>query len=145
MIGGRDYTADKKVDKMSAKINEELGRDAILRVDFIVDAELKLLYSACTFFIWLSDYEGFGLPVLEAMANSVPVITSDSTSLKEVAGNAALLIKNNSDTEEIYRTMKLMTIDESLRQTLIGRGRERVKKFSWERCARITLGKLMSI
>lgn len=144
LIAGRDYTDGKKVDKMSAKINKELGRNAILRVDFVADTDLRLLYGACAFFIWLSDYEGFGLPPLEAMACGAPVITSDATSLKEVAGGAALLIKNNNDVEEIYQTMKQIIDDEGLRQKLSEQGREQAGKFSWERCAKITLEYLIS-
>ena len=116
-----------------------MGRQAILRVDFISDYDLKLLYSACAFFICLSDYEGFGLPPLEAMAFGAPVNHERSTSLKEVAGEAALLIKNNSDIEEIYQAMKKIIDDESLRFQLIERGREQAKKFSWEKCAEETL------
>ena len=145
LAGGRDYTSGRAVDKLAEKINRELGREAILRVDFIGDNELKLLYSACAFFIWLSDYEGFGFPPLEAMNVGVPVITSDSTSLKEVAGKAALLIKDNSDIEEIYRAMERLVEDEVLRQGLIAKGKEQAKKFSWERCAEETLNLLTSV
>jgi len=143
LIGGRDYTLGWAVDKLAEKINQELGRKAILRVDFIGDSELKLLYSACAFFIWLSDYEGFGLPVLEAMAGGAPVLTSDGSSLKEVAGEAALLIKDNSDVEEIYGAMKRLIGDENLRRELIRKGREQAARFSWEKCAKGTLEKLL--
>jgi len=143
LIGGQDYTDGKAVDKLAKKVNNKLKYEAILRVDFIGDEELKLLYSACAFFIWLSDYEGFGLPPLEAMAIGVPVITSDSTSLKEVAGQAALLIKNNFDTGEIYQAMKSLAENESLRQELIQKGKEQAAKFSWPSCAEKTLEKLL--
>lgn len=145
LLAGRDYTDGKSVDKLAQKANAQLRRPAVLRVDFVGDNELKLLYSACAFFIWLSDYEGFGLPVLEAMAGGAPVITSERTSLKEVAGEAALLIKNNSDDEEIYRAMKRLIGDENLRRELIVKGREQASKFSWERCAQDTLNNLLSV
>jgi glycosyltransferase involved in cell wall biosynthesis len=143
LIGGRDYTDGKAVDKLVKKVNNKLKYEAILRVDFIGDEELKLLYSACAFFIWLSDYEGFGLPPLEAMAIGVPVITSDATSLKEVAGQAALLIKNNSDTGEIYQAMKSLAESEILRQEFIQKGKEQAARFSWPSCAEKTLEKLL--
>ncbi len=140
LIGGKNYTQPLiDIDKLIKEKNNVLGRRAILRVDFIGDSDLKLLYSACAFFIYLSDYEGFGLPPLEAMSCGAPVITSNSASLKEVAGDAAFLIKNNSDVEEIYRAMKRLIDDETLRQQLVKRGGEQAGKFSWEICAKKVL------
>lgn len=145
LIAGKDRTKPQQhIDKLVSLLNEKLGRQAILQVDFISDNNLKLLYQACAFFIWLSDYEGFGLPPLEAMTNGTPVITSDSASLKEVVGSAAFLIKNNSDADEIYQAMKKIIDDDSLRSQLIGKGKEQAEKFSWERCAEETLKALMS-
>ena len=146
LIAGKDRTKpEQHIDKLVSLLNEKLGRQAILRVDFVGDNDLKLLYQACAFFIWLSDYEGFGLPPLEAMALGAPVITSDSTSLKEVAGSAALLIKNNSDVNEIYQAMRRLVEDENLRQELIRHGKEQAAKFSWEKCAEETLNGLIRI
>jgi len=143
LLVGRDYTENKSVNRLANEVNKKLGRSAILRVDFIEDNELKLFYSACAFFIWLSDYEGFGLPVLEAMSLGAPVITTDGSSLSEVAGQDALLIKNNNDIEEIYRAMHKITRDSVLRQELIARGREQAAKFSWKNCAEKTLETLL--
>jgi len=143
LIGGQDYTKNKSVDALVREVNEILGQQAILRVDFIPDSDLKLLYSACAFFIWLSDYEGFGLPMLEAMSLGVPVITSSSTSLKEVAGDAAILIKNNADVREIFAAMEKIKTDEILRLNLIVKGKEQAKRFSWEACAEKTLEALL--
>ena len=145
LIGGRDYTGGKSVDKLAKNINAKLGREAVLRVDFIAEDGLRLVYSACAFFIWLSDYEGFGLPPLEAMSLGAPVITTDGSSLSEVAGDAALLIKDNLDVKEIYRAMHKLTRDSILREELIVRGKERVKRFSWKDCAEKTLEKLLSL
>ncbi len=145
LFGGQDYTDGKSVEKLVKKMNERSGRKAILRVDFIGDDELKLLYSACAFFIWLSDYEGFGLPVLEAMSLGAPVITTDGSSLSEVAGQAALLIKDNSDVEEIFRAMHKITRDNALREELIAREKEQAAKFSWNECAEKTLKALMGL
>ena len=145
LIGGKDYTNDRSMDELIKEMNKKLGREVILRVDFIVDDELKLLYSACAFFIWLSDYEGFGLPPLEAMSLGAPVITTDGSSLREVAGNAALLIRDNLDVKEIYRAMHKLTRDSVLQEELIARGREQSAKFSWKTCAERTLEKLLFI
>lgn len=142
LLGGRDYTVGQAVDRAVKETNKALGREAVLRVDFIGDEELKLLYSAGAFFIWLSDYEGFGLPVLEAMSLGAPVITTESSSLSEVAGDAALLIKDNTDIKEIYRAMHKITRDNILREELIARGQEQAAKFSWQKCAEKTLKEL---
>ena len=115
-----------------------------MRVDFVADNELKLLYNACAFFVWLSDYEGFGLPPLEAMSCGAPVISSDSSSLREVINGAGLLIKNNSDTEEICQAMQRLAEDDVLRAELIRKGSVQAVKFSWQECAEKTLQLLIS-
>lgn len=145
LLGGQDYTQAQSVNGLVEKVNAEFGRQAILRVDFINDLELKLLYSACAFFIWLSDYEGFGLPPLEAMSLGAPVITTDGSSLREVAGQAALLVKNNADVEEIYQAMWQIVSDENLRRELIEKGRKQAEKFSWQECAEKTLGRMLNL
>ncbi|OGZ34462.1 MAG: hypothetical protein A2Y98_04005 [Candidatus Portnoybacteria bacterium RBG_19FT_COMBO_36_7] len=145
LIAGRDYTRGREVNRLAEELNQRLDEQAILRADYIDDADLRLLYRRCAFFIWLSDYEGFGLPPLEAAACGAPVITSDSTSLKEMVGEAALLIKDNSDKEEIYQTMKNIINDGKLREQLIIKGKEQAAKFSWEKCAGETLEALIKI
>ena len=145
LISGKDNTGKKNIDFLIERANKELGRQAIRRVDFVTDSDLKLLYSASAFFIYLSDYEGFGLPPLEAMSGGTPVITSDSTSLREIAGEATLLIKNNSDIEEIYQAMKRLMDDENLRKELVQKGGEQAAKFSWKDCAQKTLKALIKI
>lgn len=144
LIAGRDYTANGVVNKLVNLKNEKLGRRAIVRIDFIDDCDLKSLYGVCAFFIWLSDYEGFGLPPLEAMASGAPVIASDGTSLREIVGEATVLIKNNGDVEEIYRAMKTLIEDDDWRRRLMARGREQAAKFSWSACAASTLEKLLN-
>jgi len=145
LIVGQDRTLKKNIDEIIKKKNESLGREAIARIDFADDSDLKLLYNACAFFIYLSDYEGFGLPPLEAMASGAPVITSSAASLKEVAGGAAILIRDNSNSEEIGLAMKSLMEDENLRRELSKKGKEQAAKFSWKECARITLEALMKI
>jgi glycosyltransferase involved in cell wall biosynthesis len=139
LLGGKDYTDGKSIEKLIKKTNERLGREAILQVDFIGDEELRLLYSACAFFIWLSDYEGFGLPPLEAMSFGVPVITTDGSSLSEVAGEAALLIKDNRDIKEVWRAMNKILRDKALREDLSAKGKKQADNFSWAMCAAKTL------
>lgn len=107
-------------------------------LDFVPDENLSVLYQNARFFILPSLYEGFGLPILEAMANGCPVITSNVSSLPEAGGNAALYVDPN-DVNDIADKMKKLLHDENLRQELIKKGFEHVKKFSWEKTARDTL------
>ena len=100
--------------------------------------DLRLLYAGAAVFVFPSIYEGFGMPILEAMASGTPVVTSNTTSLPEVAGDAALLV-NPKSPEDLGTALLRVLRDEPLRQTLRTKGLERVKQFTWERTARETL------
>jgi glycosyltransferase involved in cell wall biosynthesis len=98
---------------------------------YVTQAELETLYRRARIFAFPSLDEGFGMPVLDAMAYSVPVITSRRSALPEVAGDAALLV-NPDDPEEITAALVRLASDEALREDLARRGRERALQFSWE-------------
>ncbi len=98
----------------------------------IADADLPALYAGARVFAFPSLYEGFGLPVLEAMASGVPVACSSSSSLPEVASNAALLI-DPRNVESWQSGIQRLLLDEPFRRKLIRAGLERVKHFSWSR------------
>jgi glycosyltransferase involved in cell wall biosynthesis len=100
--------------------------------------DLRLLYSHADLFVFPSVYEGFGMPVLEAMACGAPVITSNRTALPEVAGDAAVLV-NPEDAEELAEAIIRVLEDSALRDSLRAKGFERVKQFSWERAAHQTM------
>ncbi|HKG91391.1 MAG TPA: glycosyltransferase family 1 protein [Gemmatimonadaceae bacterium] len=100
--------------------------------------ELSALYSTATVFAYPSLYEGFGLPLLEAMAAGAPVITSNVSSLPEVAGDAALLVSPTS-VEAIRHAIERLLADETLRADLARRGRVREREFTWRRTAELTL------
>ncbi|MFM7842108.1 MAG: glycosyltransferase family 4 protein, partial [Nitrospira sp.] len=100
--------------------------------------DLTLLYSHAEVFVFPSLYEGFGLPVIEAMACGAPVITSDRTSLPEVAGDAALLV-DPDNAEAVGDALVQLLRDASLRESLRQKGFARAKQFTWERAARQTL------
>lgn len=101
------------------------------------------LYKQAKVFAFPTLYEGFGLPPLEAMANGVPVITSNTSSLPEVVGDAAILV-NPKETEEIYLALKKIITNPEVAHDLINRGYIQVKKFSWEDTVRKTLDILIS-
>lgn len=100
--------------------------------------DIRLLYSHADLFVFPSIYEGFGMPVLEAMACGAPVITSNCTALPEVAGDAAVLV-NPEDTEELGEAIVRVLEDRTLHATLKEKGFERAKQCTWERAARRTL------
>ena len=108
------------------------------------DDMLSFLYSKATLFIYPSLYEGFGLPPLEAMDQGCPVVCSNTSSIPEVVGNAALKF-SPLDIEDIIHTMEEAIYDSSTRDNLIVAGLERTKRFSWEKCAADTLKVYRSI
>jgi glycosyltransferase involved in cell wall biosynthesis len=105
---------------------------------WVTGAEIEGLWGIARAFVFPSLYEGFGLPVLEAMARSVPVACSNASSLPEVAGEAALLF-DPRDQPAIADALERLLRDESLRDQLRARGLLRVQQFTWERTARLTL------
>ncbi len=105
---------------------------------FISQDDLPLLYSAARVFTFPSHYEGFGLPVLEAMASGVPVVCSNAASLPEIAGDAALQCEPG-DVDLLSINIQKALLDESWREYAIARGFARVGYFSWSRCAKETM------
>ena len=99
---------------------------------------LSVLFSACRAFLFPSRYEGFGLPVLEAMAAGTPVITSNVSSLPEVAGDAGLMV-DPDDVDQLAQYISDIILNDPLRAELIDRGFLQNAKFSWVNCARETI------
>jgi len=91
---------------------------------------LRIFYDTAKIFVFPSLYEGFGLPPLEAMAHGTPVVTSNTSSLPEVAGNAALLV-NPENVFEIRRGLQRVLLDPALRAQMRQRGYEQAQRFSW--------------
>jgi glycosyltransferase involved in cell wall biosynthesis len=107
-------------------------------VDFVPSEQLPLWYNSADLFAYPSAYEGFGLPVLEAMACGVPVVTSASSSLAELAGDAAITVPPGSQ-EALELALMRVLGDESLRAELHGKGLSRAAEFTWTRTASDTL------
>jgi len=138
---GKDYLgAEEKLDEKIGKFNTLFGGSKIIRKNFVEDQDLLALYEGANIFVSISDYEGFGLPPLEAMSRGVPVIVSAQGALQEIAGEAAYLIKDNNSAAEIAAALKELAENSELREELVEKGRKRVREFSWEKCAQDALG-----
>ena len=146
LIAGRNRTRPFiDIDALASHTNQALGRHAIVRVPFISPQNLPSVFRKASALIWVSEYEGFGLPVLEALASGCPVITSINGSLAEVAGEAALFVENPSDTNAIVNHIERILTNESLVRDLATKGKERAHIFSWDACAKITLDALLHL
>jgi glycosyltransferase involved in cell wall biosynthesis len=124
-------------DIFKAAKNSSVKNDIIF-TGFVDDEDKSILYSRAELFVYPSFYEGFGFPPLEAMACGTPVITSNFSSLPEAVGDAAIMI-NPYNLDELCRAMETVLNDDKLKNTLIEKGFEQAKKFSWQKCARETL------
>ncbi len=112
--------------------------DRVRFLGYVSNFDLRVLYSAATVFAYPSLYEGFGLPVIEAMACGCPVVTSRVSSLPEVAGDAGLLVEP-TDVGDIATAVGTVLDDRELRQKLRTAGLERAAQFSWDKAARETV------
>lgn len=131
MRGWKESSFIKSLDPLVRKGSVRL-------LGYVDQDELPLLFNGARIFAYPSIYEGFGIPVAEAMATGIPVVTSNSASLPEIVGDSALLVDPlniESWTETLHRAL----LDEELRVTLRTKGIERVRYFTWDQCAKKTL------
>src|SRR5207237_43222 len=110
----------------------------------VTDEALPAIYQGATLFLYPTLYEGFGLPVVEAMASGVPVITSNTSALREIGEGFAYLV-NPLDIEALARAIAHSMADPNHRASLSDLGRRRAREFSWERTARRTLAVYKSV
>jgi glycosyltransferase involved in cell wall biosynthesis len=122
-------------------IRAELARSPVagrvVQLDYVERSDLPELYRRADALLFPSWLEGFGLPLLEAMACGAPVVTSDRSSMPEVAGDAALLV-DPSDPERIATAVAVLLADAGLRRRLVDAGTRRVARFTWDRAAAAT-------
>lgn len=135
VIGGKPYSSYREPEKRAAELG--LSESVVFR-GYVAESELQTLYKNAAGFVFTSIYEGFGIPILEAMACGTPVITSNLSSMPEVAGRAALIV-DPYDVAAITGAMETIASDWNLRQRLIKNGREQVKLFSWKSSAEQTV------
>ncbi|MFX0210075.1 MAG: glycosyltransferase family 4 protein, partial [Candidatus Hodarchaeota archaeon] len=119
-------------------IKELKIEDVVSLPGYVSDEDLPILYNGSDLFVFPSVFEGFGMPVLEAMACGVPVISSNFCSLPEVVGNASLLV-DPLNVDLLAGAMHRILSNEELRNELIKKGLERVKQFTWEKTAKETI------
>nr|OGC90237.1 MAG: hypothetical protein A2V48_04940 [Candidatus Amesbacteria bacterium RBG_19FT_COMBO_48_16] len=118
--------------------------DRVVFTGYVGEIEREVLLRSCLAYVQPSITEGFGLPVLEAMAARVPVVSSRGGALEEVTGAAGMLF-NPYDVKEMVECLREVVESEGLRRELVKRGRERVKDFSWEKAARQTMKIIASL
>ena len=135
LVGNKGFKSQEMIDGI---ISDESIKKRIVITGFVADADLAPLYSEAIMFVYPSFYEGFGLPPLEAMQCGTAVITSNTTSLPEVVGNAGIMIDPN-DTTGICAAMWDIYSKPALQQQLVENGISRAKQFSWRRCAEKTV------
>ncbi len=124
--------------KIKTKIADSDYKNDIILPGYIEADDLGTLFSGASLFVFPSLYEGFGLPILEAMAKEVPIVSSNISSIPEVAKNAAILV-DPYNVAQIAQAIYVLLGDKNLQKKLIAKGQIRVKNFTWEKCARKTL------
>lgn len=118
---------------------------AVVRLlDYVPDTDLAGLYSGARAFAFPSLYEGFGFPVLEAMACGVPVVCANTSSLPELAGDAALTV-NPLDTAALAAALHQVLTDPALAASLVESGKRQIERFTWAHAAETTLGVLVAV
>jgi glycosyltransferase involved in cell wall biosynthesis len=119
-------------------------KDKIFMIGYVDDEDVNIIYSYALFNTYLSEYEGFGMPPLEAMSCGTPVITSNTSSLPEVVGDAAITIDPH-DEESCIKAFENLYFDNTMREEYMKRGLERSKMFSWEKTVNIMIDKMTQV
>jgi glycosyltransferase involved in cell wall biosynthesis len=133
VAGGRGWMAGPLLEALE----KSPARERVLMTGYVSDEDLRALYSACRAFLYLSLYEGFGLPPLEAMSCGAPVVAGRTAAVAEVTGGAARLVSPDCP-EEAAAALELLR-DEAARRAHVEAGLRRAAQFSWRRAARETL------
>lgn len=135
VVGQKDFGKGKLLKSITHDLRAKI--DNTIFAGYVTHEELNQLYCGSEALVYPSLYEGFGIPILEAMASGVPVITARTTSIPEVAGEAAIYVDPQSN-RSIAEGMLHLQGDPALRKSLIQKGFEQLKKFSWKKTAQET-------
>jgi glycosyltransferase involved in cell wall biosynthesis len=136
LVGTKGWNYEKIFEEILAK--PEI-RDRIIVTGYADDEDLAAIYSGASVFVYPSFYEGFGLPPLEAMQCGVPVITSNTSSLPEVVGDAGIMV-TPADADALCQAMLKICSDQALHQSLSVKALQRAQQFSWNACLEKTIG-----
>ena len=141
VLGGLPKYGFQVVERYIQTLPSNIGNDIII-TGYLADADVPKILREADLFLFPTLFEGFGMPVIEAFASGVPVITSTTTSLPEVAGEAAILV-NPVSVKEITEACRKIITDHTLRKTLREKGFARCRRFSWDKTGRLTLDILL--
>jgi glycosyltransferase involved in cell wall biosynthesis len=141
VLTGKKGWLDKKIYSAYNKLTWKI-RKRIIFTGYVDDADIPFLYNGASCFCYMSFYEGFGLPPLEAMQSGIPVITSNTSSFPEVVGDAGIMLDPH-DVESLADAFMRVISDGNLRNEMITKGLEQAKKFSWDRCVDLIVEKIM--
>jgi len=136
MVG--NIGADREYPRLKALIAEHSVEDLVIMPGFVEERELLKLYAISTLFFFPSLYEGFGLPPLEAMAAGLPVVSSNTSAMPEVLGDAALMVDPTDVSANVQAVLSLLD-NAALRKNLAEKGRRQARFFSWEKTGAATL------
>ena len=141
-VGNPEY--DKDRERLANLIKRLSLQEEVIFLGYVPEEDLSKLYNIAELFVFPSFYEGFGLPALEAMACGTPVITSNTSSLPEIVGDAGIMV-NPKNISGLAEAMDEVLEDEELRKRMTSKGLKRASLFSWGTCAEETLGICESI
>ena len=133
LVGKEDYFY-KELKDFSCKVFSDSHNFPVIFAGYVPDEQLEVLYKKALVYIFPSKYEGFGLPPLEAMARGCPVLSSNTSSMPEVLGGAALYF-DPSDKDDFIKKLNEIIRNEDLRSQMIDRGLKQAKKYNWWDCA----------
>jgi glycosyltransferase involved in cell wall biosynthesis len=140
VLTGKKGWLDKKIHTEYNQLTRKIKKRIIL-TGYVADTDLPFLYNGAICFCYMSLYEGFGLPALEAMQSGTPVITSNTSSLPEVVGDAGMMLDPH-DVEGLANAFMQVISNENLRNEMTAKGLEQAKKFSWDRCVDLIVEKI---
>lgn len=134
-----DFDKNHIENQSYVELLKQYGNDpSVIRLGFVEEKDLTVIYNLASVYCQPSFYEGFGLPILEAMACGCPVVSSNTSSLPEICGEAAIFFDPEKN-EQIENSLTRVLLDKKLRDNLIKKGFLQVKKFSWQKTAEETI------